>query len=65
MAKYIDKNEVAKQNQRTVIDIETLHKTTADLLATVKGLRKAQLEGAQKRAAVEVELFKYVLTRLV
>lgn len=50
--------EVAKQNQRTVIDIETLRKTTSDLLTTVEGVQKAQLEGAQKRAAAEQELFK-------
>ena len=50
--------EVAKQNQRTVIDIETLRKTTSDLLATVEGVQKAQLEGAQKRAAAEAELVK-------
>lgn len=50
--------EVAKQNQSTVIDIETLRKTTADLLATVEGVQKAQQEGAQKRAAAEQELFK-------
>ena len=50
--------DVAKQNQRTVIDIETLRKTTSDLLATVEGVQKAQLEGAQKRAAAEQELFK-------
>jgi len=50
--------EVAKQNQRTVIDIETLRKTTADILATVEGVQKAQQEGAQKRAAAEQELFK-------
>ena len=50
--------EVAKQNQRTVIDIETLRKTTSDLLTTLEGVQKAQLEGAQKRAAAEQELFK-------
>lgn len=50
--------EVAKQNQRSVIDIETLRKTTQDLLATVEGVQKAQQEGAQKRAAAEAELFK-------
>lgn len=50
--------EVAKQNQRTVIDIETLRKTTSDLLTTVEGVQKAQLDGAQKRAAAEQELFK-------
>ena len=50
--------EVAKQNQRSVIDIETLRKTTSDLLATVEGVQKAQQEGAQKRAAAEQELIK-------
>ena len=50
--------EVAKQNQRSVIDIETLRKTTADLLATVEGVQKAQQEGAQKRAAAEAEIVK-------
>lgn len=50
--------EVAKQNQRTVIDIETLRKTTNDLLATVEGVQQAQREGAEKRAAAEAELAK-------
>lgn len=50
--------EVAKQNQRSVIDIETLRKTTQDLLATVEGVQKAQREGAEKRAAAEAELHK-------
>lgn len=50
--------EVAKQNQRTVIDIETLRKTTEDLLATVEGVQRAQQEGAQKRAAAEAEIAK-------
>ena len=50
--------EVAKQNQRAVIDIETLRKTTSDLLATVEGVQKAQKEGAEKRANAEAELRK-------
>ena len=50
--------EVAKQNQRTVIDIETLRKTTTDLLTTVEGVQKAQKEGAEKRANAEAELRK-------
>ena len=50
--------EVAKQNQRSVIDIETLRKTTQDLLATVEGVQKAQQEGAKKRADAEAELYK-------
>lgn len=50
--------EVAKQNQRSVLDIETLRKTTQDLLATVEGVQKAQQEGAAKRKAAEAEIAK-------
>ena len=50
--------EVAKQSQRSVLDIETLRKTTQDLLATVEGVQKAQQEGAERRAAAEAELVK-------
>ena len=50
--------EVARQNQRSVIDIETLKKTTQDLLTTVEGVQKAQQEGAQKRAEAEAELYR-------
>lgn len=45
--------EVAKQSQRTVIDIETLEKTHKDLIATIEGVEKAQEEGRAKRAAAE------------
>lgn len=45
--------EVAKQSQRTVIDIETLEKTHKDLIATIEGVEKAQEEGREKRAAAE------------
>lgn len=50
--------EVARQSQRPVIDIETLRKTTQDLLETVEGIKAAQAEGAAKRAAAEEELRK-------
>ena len=50
--------EVARQNQRSVIDIETLRETTANLLATVEGVRRAQIEGAQKRLEAENEIAK-------
>ena len=50
--------EVARQNQRSVIDIETLRETTSNLLATVEGVRKAQIEGAQKRLEAENEIAK-------
>ena len=45
--------EVAKQSQRTVIDIKTLEKTHKDLIATIEGVEKAQEEGRAKRAAAE------------
>lgn len=50
--------EVAKQNQRSVIDIETLRKTTENLLATVEGVQKIQQEAAAKRAEAENEIAK-------
>jgi uncharacterized protein YaaN involved in tellurite resistance len=54
--------EVAAQNQRSVIDIETLRKSTADILATVEGVQKANKEGAEKRANAEAELRKLEAT---
>jgi uncharacterized protein YaaN involved in tellurite resistance len=50
--------EVAKQSQRMVLDVETLRKTTQELVATVEGVQKAQKEGAEKRAAAEAEIAK-------
>lgn len=50
--------EVAKQSQRSVIDIETLQKATQELIATVEGVQKAQKEGAEKRAAAEAQIAK-------
>lgn len=50
--------EVAKQSQRMVIDVETLHKATQDLIATVEGVQKAQKEGAEKRAQAEAQIAK-------
>ena len=48
--------EVVKQTQRTIVDVESLKKATADILATVEGVQKAQKEGAEKRAAAEAEV---------
>jgi uncharacterized protein YaaN involved in tellurite resistance len=49
---------VAKESQRMVIDVETLRKTTQELVATVEGVQKAQKEGAERRAAAEAEIAK-------
>ena len=50
--------EVAKQSQRMVLDVETLRKSTQELVATVEGVQKAQKEGAERRAAAEAEIAK-------
>lgn len=50
--------KVVEQNQRSVIDIETLRKTTNDLMETIISVQKAQQEGAQKRLAAEQEIAK-------
>ena len=49
---------VAKESQRMVIDVETLRKTTQELVATVEGVQKAQKVGAERRAAAEAEIAK-------
>lgn len=49
---------VAKAGQRNVIDVETLEKTTQDLIATIDGVRKVQDEGAKKRAEAEARIAK-------
>lgn len=46
--------EVTKQNQRSIIDAETLAKTTKDLIETVQGVRKATEEGIKKRRESEI-----------
>ena len=50
--------EVAQQSQRMVLDVETLQKSTQELIATVEGVQKAQKEGAEKRAAAEAQIAK-------
>lgn len=50
--------EVAKANESTVIDIETLKTTTNNLIETINGVRKIQEEGAAKRLAAEQEIIK-------
>lgn len=60
--------EVAKESQKTVIDIETFEKTSQDLIKTFEGVRKAQEEGRAKRQAAEkriAELEKDMRTRIL
>lgn len=48
--------EVAKENERGIVEIETLQKTNADLISTLEETLKIQEEGKQKRAQAEQTL---------
>ena len=50
--------ETAKESQRGIVDIETLQKTNADLIATLDDVMKIQDEGRAKRLAAEAEMAK-------
>ncbi len=50
--------ETAKESERGIVDIETLKKTNAELIATLDDVLKIQEEGRQKRAAAEQEMAK-------
>nr|WP_261805747.1 toxic anion resistance protein [Lapidilactobacillus luobeiensis] len=50
--------ETAKENERGVVDIETLQKTQNDLIETLQQTLKIQQDGRKKRQAAEVELGK-------
>ena len=46
----------AKESERGVVDIETLQHTNQQLISTLDEVLQIQTEGAQRRAAAEVEL---------
>ncbi|WP_125980253.1 toxic anion resistance protein [Loigolactobacillus iwatensis] len=48
--------ETAKENERGVVDIETLQKTQNDLVETLQETLKIQQEGREKRQNAELEL---------
>jgi uncharacterized protein YaaN involved in tellurite resistance len=50
--------ETAKENERGVVDIETLQKTQNDLIETIQETLRIQKEGKEKRKAAELELSK-------
>lgn len=47
---------VAKENERGIVEIETLKKVNTDLITTIEETLKIHEEGKQKRAAAEIEL---------
>jgi uncharacterized protein YaaN involved in tellurite resistance len=48
----------ARESERSVVDIETLQHTNQQLISTLDEVMQIQKEGAQKRAAAEVELHR-------
>ena len=48
--------ETARESERGVIELETLRKTNADLIATLDEVLKIQSEGRAKRAQAEREM---------
>jgi len=48
--------ETAKENERGIVDIETLQKTQNDLVETIQQTLQIQREGKETRRAAEVEL---------
>jgi len=48
--------EVAKENEKTVVSIDTLKQTTASLIDTLNEVKKIHEQGAQNRVALNSEL---------
>lgn len=48
--------EAAKENERSIVDVETLKKVNADLITTIEGIIKVQQDGRTKRQNAEREL---------
>ena len=49
---------VARENERSIVDIETLRTTTQNLIETIREVKQIHEEGAAKRKAAEEELVK-------
>ena len=50
--------ETAKENERGLVEIETLKKTQENLISTIEETLQIQAEGRQKRKAAEIEIAK-------
>lgn len=50
--------DIARESERGIVDLETLRKTNQELISTLEEVRQIQADGAEKRAAAEVELGK-------
>jgi uncharacterized protein YaaN involved in tellurite resistance len=50
--------ETAKENERSIVDIETVRKANEDIISTLQEVMKIQAEGRAKRRSAEEELKK-------
>ena len=50
--------QIAIENERGIVDMETLHKVNTDLFATIDEVMRIQEDGREKRQAAEIELRK-------
>jgi uncharacterized protein YaaN involved in tellurite resistance len=50
--------QIARESERSIVDIETLKKVNTDLFATIDEMLKIHQEGRQKRQSAETELRK-------
>ena len=50
--------DIAKEAERSIVSIETLEKTNANLVETITGVIEIQKQGSEARAAAETELVK-------
>jgi uncharacterized protein YaaN involved in tellurite resistance len=50
--------EIAKENERSIVDIETIRKANEDIISTIKEVVNIQAEGRVKRQSAETELKK-------
>ena len=48
--------ETARENERGIVDVETLQQTQNDLIETIQETLRIQQEGKEKRHAAEIEL---------
>jgi uncharacterized protein YaaN involved in tellurite resistance len=48
--------QIAKENERSIVDVETLQKVNTELFATINDVLAIQQEGRQKRLSAEKEL---------
>lgn len=51
-------HDTAVENERAIVDIETVKQVNDDLIATIEDTLRIQSEGRQKRQAAEQELLQ-------